>query len=436
MILTNACFSVIPFVRINLSKGQLVTAIPVTVKNGDSPPESLNTVKGPIITGNIINRSNKLSCQINGNNNCMNVANNSNRQSLYITNDSNFNGHQLSQGYLQCNHPQINICAPGESNQLTLLNSKKSLLISNDNANLGNNFNISQVGIDEPPHNKSTFDKEKYYTSQNLLKECNRKVMNNLMRNRIQPENFESTATPSNCRIHEDNSTVNNLNQYYNELHINNNNNNDYSNNFNNYNNSSTYDGNQKYLLTPKDQQESHQYRHQQYRHYMATNSDKVCHYYRCNSDTSSANTPPQPLNTIDKIAIQHNLFDQKDPPIDERLKIFTNLTVDSKITSDTSDAVFSILPETPSSSTLAPMPPPPPPPPPPQSGTPLQIIPNANSVYTSVPYSRTTTTSNSGCASKDNVNSYIQFAASLQANNNNKVIKDGNHTKSTGKLE
>lgn len=404
--------------------------MPVTVKNGDSPPESLNIVKRPIITEKFINRDNNLSCQINSNDNCINVDNNSNRQSLCITNDSNFYEHQLNQAYLQYNQPETDISLPKEDNYLTLLNSREPLLVSKNEGNLNDTFNISQGAIDKPLINKLTADKGMYYTSPTMLNEYNRNVMYNVMENGIQPGNFEATTTLSNRRICNDDPNFN-LNHYDNQLHSLNKYDNHHCNTSNNNNNINNFGDNQNYLHTPKNQQESHQHRH-----YMATNSSKVCHYYRCDSNTLSSKTVLQSSNTIDKITIQHSLLEKKVPQIDERFKIFSNSAMDSKMSCDTSDAAFSVLSDTLSSSTLPIPPPPPPPPPPVQSGTQLLQISNANSVCTSVPYRISDITANRGCINKDNNKSYIQFAASFPANSISKNIKDGNLIDITGKLD
>ncbi|XP_065361079.1 uncharacterized protein Fhos [Calliphora vicina] len=178
--------------------GQLVTAIPVTLKNGDSPPESLN----------IINENN---CNYNNNSNHITNTTNNNH------NNNNNNNHN--------------------NNHINLLSPTKQLLGTNTISIINNSFDKSNTNkLQHLQHNHHhhanapavTSPAAEFYNKKNLFMERNATVINGLKKN-IQRHNTTGEANNLEAVVHQNHcdnvvnykkfeNDANRLNTYYNQI--------------------------------------------------------------------------------------------------------------------------------------------------------------------------------------------------------------------------
>ncbi|XP_017483789.1 PREDICTED: FH1/FH2 domain-containing protein 3-like, partial [Rhagoletis zephyria] len=203
--------------------GQIVTAIPVTAKMGDSPPESLNLTGDTTIglnqnknsNNNIIHgnhTSNTASSQITAN-----ATNNMNPINVTTCNTpTNITGSTTTNN--NCNLSNINNNNTNNSNSLLsptrhLLGSNTISIINNNitNTNPVNNNNNTNIKLQSAPE---------FLTKKNLLMERNATVINGIMKN-IQRGGDQLDNNHNNNNSHaykKFENDANRLNSYYNQL--------------------------------------------------------------------------------------------------------------------------------------------------------------------------------------------------------------------------
>ncbi|XP_046808097.1 uncharacterized protein LOC111681359 isoform X1 [Lucilia cuprina] len=242
--------------------GQLVTAIPVTLKNGDSPPESLNIINenncnynnnnNHITNTNNHNNNNNLKHSYQNNNNTINHsnvnanlnvivnatanANATNNNNALITNNHNNNNHIITNSNTATHN--------NNNNHINLLSPTKQLLGTNTISIINNSFDKSNTNkLQHHQHHlnhnvnapAATSPAAEFYNKKNLFMERNATVINGLMKNiqrhnvTAETNNLEGVGAVNGTNLHANHcdnvvnykkfeNDANRLNTYYNQI--------------------------------------------------------------------------------------------------------------------------------------------------------------------------------------------------------------------------
>ncbi|XP_011179808.1 FH1/FH2 domain-containing protein 1 isoform X7 [Zeugodacus cucurbitae] len=197
--------------------GQIVTAIPATVKMGDSPPESLTLTNEASINQNqnknhnnnsnihttSIASSNITANATNNNINLINTNSNTNPGVITSTNNNNNNNNL-------CN---IN---NNTNNSNSLLSPTRHLLGSNTISIINNNITANPLHSN---NNNKLHGAPEFLTKKNLLMERNATVINGIMKNiqRVGGDQLDNNHN-NNIAYKKFENDANRLNSYYNQL--------------------------------------------------------------------------------------------------------------------------------------------------------------------------------------------------------------------------
>nr|XP_036217837.1 FH1/FH2 domain-containing protein 3 isoform X7 [Bactrocera oleae] len=207
--------------------GQIVTAIPATVKMGDSPPESLNLTNEASISINQNKNHNNNSNNIHGNH-TINIAssnttaNATNNNINLINTNSTTNMSDIS-ATTNNNNSNNNLCNINNNtnNSNSLLSPTRHLLGSNTISIINNNINANPLHSNNNNNNNNNsklHTAPEFLTKKNLLMERNATVINGIMKNIQRGGDQLDNNHNNNMAYKKFENDANRLNSYYNQL--------------------------------------------------------------------------------------------------------------------------------------------------------------------------------------------------------------------------